>query len=159
MNFALLFDRQREIFHIGYNVPAGKLELVAEQPNRQIGPGRPQICVNVLVDGALYGKKTVGLNVRASGPVLVATQAIRANEPVSSSNTRIEHRDITNGAASYLTALAEEGTRSRAGAAALFATTGRWATCEGTRSRRWGWLSHSAGSFTWPRASMVSGRS
>jgi len=91
-------------------VPAGKLELVAEQPNRQIGPGRQQICVNVLVDGALYVKKTVGLNVRASGPVLVATQAIRANEPVSSSNTRIEHRDITNGAASYLTALAEEGT-------------------------------------------------
>lgn len=88
-------------------VPAGKLELVAEQSSRAIAPGRLQVCVNVLVDGALYVKKNVGLNLKASGSVLVASHTIKAKEPLSGANTRVEMRDIASSSIGYLSALSD----------------------------------------------------
>lgn len=92
-------------------VPTGKLELIAEQSNRTMGPGRQQITVNVLVDGALYTKKSVGLNLKASGNVLVATRSIKAKEPLTASNTRLEVRDIPSASFGYVSALAEDNDR------------------------------------------------
>ena len=76
-------------------VPSGKLELVAEPSDRAVAPGRQQVCIDVLVDGSIYTKKSVNLNLTATGPVLVATQSIRSKEPLTSSNTKIEQREIT----------------------------------------------------------------
>lgn len=92
-------------------VPTGRLELVAEHTGRTISPGRQQVYVDVLVDGVLYTKKTVGLNLRASGPVLVATQSIRAREPLTASNTRIEQRDIPSSAAGYVSVMPDDGVK------------------------------------------------
>ena len=92
-------------------VPIGKVELVAEQTGRGNSPGRQQVCVDVLIDGALYVKKTVGLNLKASGPVLVAIQAIKAKEPLTASNTRIEQRDIPSASAGYVSAVPDDGAK------------------------------------------------
>lgn len=88
-------------------VPAGKLELVAEQGTRGVTPGRQQIAVDILVDGTLYVKKTVGLNLKATGMVVVATQSIKSKEPLTAANTRVEQRDIPTASAGYMSALPE----------------------------------------------------
>lgn len=90
-------------------VPAGKLELVAEESNRPASPGRQNVTVDVLVDGSLYTKKTVGLNIKASGSVLVASQSIKAKEPLTASNTRMEQRDLPSASVGYLSAIPDDG--------------------------------------------------
>jgi len=92
-------------------VPDGKLELAAEPMNRAISPGNQQVYVDVLVDGSLYSKKTVMLNVRASGCVLVASQPIRAKELLTASNTKIELRDIPSATNRFLTTAPEDGAK------------------------------------------------
>lgn len=92
-------------------VPTGKLELVAEQTGRTISPGRQQVSVDVLIDGSLYVKKTVGLNIKASGPVLVASQSIKAKESLSASNTRVEQRDIPSASVGYISAVPDDGAK------------------------------------------------
>lgn len=92
-------------------VPTGKLELAVEQTGRAMSPGRQQVSVDVLIDGSIYAKKTVGLNLKASGPVLVASQAIKAKEPLTASNTRVEQRDIPSASAGYLSAAPDDNAR------------------------------------------------
>ncbi len=89
-------------------VPGGKVELTAEQPARDIEPGRQPVCVDVLIDGTLYTKKTVALTIKATGPVLVATQPIRTRESLTSLNTRIEQREITIATGKLVGALPDE---------------------------------------------------
>lgn len=86
-------------------VPTGKLELVAEQSPRPASLGRQSVTVDVLVDGSFFMKRTIGLNIKASGLVVVASQSIKAKEPITASNTRMEQRDLPSASASYLSAI------------------------------------------------------
>lgn len=91
--------------------PTGKLELVAEQAAHSVTAGRQMVTVDVMIDGVLYTKKTVGLSLKASGPVLVATQSIKAKESLTASNTRVEQRDIPYSAAGYVSTLPDDGAK------------------------------------------------
>ena len=86
-------------------IPSGKLELVAEQSDRPITPGRQQVCIDLMVDGAVYTKKSMSLNIKAIGPVLVATEAIKAREALTTSNTKIEQREITTATCQLLSSI------------------------------------------------------
>jgi flagella basal body P-ring formation protein FlgA len=89
-------------------VSAGKVELVTEPLTCAITPGRQQLCVDVLVDGVVCSKKSVSLSLKASGPVLIATQAIKAKEALNSSNTKLEEREITTASARFLTTIPDD---------------------------------------------------
>jgi len=88
-------------------VPTGKVDLVAEELTHSVRPGRQAVIVDVLIDGTFFAKRTVGLNIKASGPVLIATQSIKAKEPLTAANTRVEQRDIPSASAGYINAMPE----------------------------------------------------
>lgn len=92
--------------------PTGQLEYVAEPVSHAIRPGRLFVWVDVTVDGTVYTRKSISLSVVASGLVLVATQPIGAKEPLTSANTKLEQRDLSNTSAGYVTVAPEDGAKA-----------------------------------------------
>lgn len=77
-------------------VASGDLELRVRPGSRPVKKGRNSLPVEIVVNGQVQTTVYVSVLVRVFGSVLVAAQPIARSEEVTSANTIIEEREITN---------------------------------------------------------------
>ena len=75
--------------------PVGKLVLDVQPGYKGIRGGQISIPVKIKVDGSVYRKISVTIQVKVFAPVLISTQVIKAGTEFSAKNTTILEREIT----------------------------------------------------------------